>query len=1139
MEKSGINDGVSPNDSKGWGEILCNSGGLTKGVVEPIEANCRKEKPERKIFGSLEGARVEDDNSVAEEESGTIQAYQLVFPFSGNGSSLTNSLEVGIPEVTVLQRQGARGVVYWVNVSIGFASWSIPRSVGEFETLHVALHSVEGIDSLCVPQFPGVCFLESSSCVMDPSVVEQCREAMHVYLQAVCIRVEMWKCKELVEFLDVRTSMLTAVLRGGWCLGPKQHHYVNSSTFKGVQITRRLSGLTKETMDTELELTDESESTTDPYRTMPPHSHHRVESMANETEISVSPLGRQSIPTCFRAPIPFSAEIDMSDLDSISKRISNFHFSSQMATGEYGGLCDKSLPPVVSNDVETQLKGPLSISPTLGECGEIAIPGGKCMFLRCLRKGSSIFGDPYDPLFHSIHSTCSQGSLTATSNAADSQHQYYYTMSEDEVSGHGHEGLNCPPAVFDANTFPSAQPAGSIASPNNSMCGDARFLTLGGSDMEPEELKGMLNVSFMFDGLPLDLVPANVKPCSIDQRVTELLRVISPTPIALEFRESVTHFISKIVSHALGVWCFAVGGFALNAYLPDEDISLCAYLCQGQEPTWCFKVNELLCKESSARACNRENVHKEDNNKGHVSSQSAPIEISEARGGGGADSSSSSPKKTDHHIHQLSYVNFINSYPFQRISCAVDNKVAINITANCLDDFVVHVLYEDVNKLLGKNHLFKQSLLLIKAWWLYESRAYTGFKLVNPMNEATLFALVFAVVNVHHKVLHTPLQVMAMFFHVYGVLSWEGVVVGPAGPVPRDTYIPYTASTYPSSMLVSYDVITQYMNFLKGGIERSGHDNMQEKQQEQFAIGSSSGGDITNKNNGDSHMGATPVEQEPKWVGIMVVVHPLKPDMNIIGEWGKTPKASKVVQIMNMSANNLKQLFRRYKYEASSQDQGTQKQQHPPSTQLESTSIGRLDAFFGLTWERFGWGWRPDVWHQNEKLSTNSDLLTDDEISPWTIPSEVLHVDLDELHRRIEYCILLLHEEVTEGGVRSLIYNILQEKGAIPVGEVGKLLQDATSLPHLSKILKEKFGGLKRFLENNSNVFYISKDHPFNPCVYIRDHTTPNHSGVENKAGKTDVCFSRHGGGIEDGGVKSNSCSGGNKNTKWKQNQKK
>lgn len=50
----------------------------------------------------------------------------------------------------------------------------------------------------------------------------------------------------------------------------------------------------------------------------------------------------------------------------------------------------------------------------------------------------------------------------------------------------------------------------------------------------------------------------------------------------------------------------------------------------------------------------------------------------------------------------------------QRIKCVVDNQVAVDIGANQVGDIATVALLEETDQLLGKNHLFKRSLLLIK-----------------------------------------------------------------------------------------------------------------------------------------------------------------------------------------------------------------------------------------------------------------------------------------------------------------------------------------------------------------------------------------------------------------------------------------
>ncbi|CAN0301735.1 unnamed protein product, partial [Hapterophycus canaliculatus] len=137
--------------------------------------------------------------------------------------------------------------------------------------------------------------------------------------------------------------------------------------------------------------------------------------------------------------------------------------------------------------------------------------------------------------------------------------------------------------------------------------------------------------------------------------------------------------------------------------------------------------------------------------------------------------------------HRLSNVNFINMGRLQRIKCVVDNQVAVDIGANQVGDIATVALLEETDQLLGKNHLFKRSLLLIKSWWVYESRAYTGSNMLSRITEAALATMVLAVVNQHHARLHTPLQVMALFFQMHSHFDWSRYCWSIEGPRRLDT----------------------------------------------------------------------------------------------------------------------------------------------------------------------------------------------------------------------------------------------------------------------------------------------------------------------------------------------------------------
>ena len=90
-----------------------------------------------------------------------------------------------------------------------------------------------------------------------------------------------------------------------------------------------------------------------------------------------------------------------------------------------------------------------------------------------------------------------------------------------------------------------------------------------------------------------------------------------------------------------------------------------------------------------------------------------------------------------------------------------------------------------------------------------------------------------------------------------------------------------------------------------------------------------------------------------------------------------------------------------------------------------------------------------------------------------------------QLREQVEYALLLLRSEVTVPALLTLTQQILKDHWCLPVGEIGKLLQEATSNSGLSSTLKERFGGLKRFIEGYPDIFLVSTDHRFNPLVYL------------------------------------------------------
>ena len=110
-------------------------------------------------------------------------------------------------------------------------------------------------------------------------------------------------------------------------------------------------------------------------------------------------------------------------------------------------------------------------------------------------------------------------------------------------------------------------------------------------------------------------------------------------------------------------------------------------------------------------------------------------------------------------------------------------------------------------------------------------------------------------------------------------------------------------------------------------------------------------------------------------------------------------------------------------------------------------------------------------------------------ISSMIIKSHLLPqytIIYEKLWKSILYCNMMLECMLSESALLSLSSEILAIRGPLPVGEIGKLLTEATTITNLSQKLKEKYGGLKKYLERFQNIFVISNDHPFNPNVLLR-----------------------------------------------------
>jgi hypothetical protein len=102
------------------------------------------------------------------------------------------------------------------------------------------------------------------------------------------------------------------------------------------------------------------------------------------------------------------------------------------------------------------------------------------------------------------------------------------------------------------------------------------------------------------------------------------------------------------------------------------------------------------------------------------------------------------------------------------------------------------------------------------------------------------------------------------------------------------------------------------------------------------------------------------------------------------------------------------------------------------------------------------------------------------ETDPMIASDPVLNSDLDLMW-------IVLTGRLTIGGLFTILYRELRWTGHLSIAQLGKSLRTASGWTHLPDKVKDRVGGLKRFLTRFPTVFEVGVNHPFNPQVCLRD----------------------------------------------------
>ncbi|KAI5068993.1 hypothetical protein GOP47_0015294 [Adiantum capillus-veneris] len=214
-----------------------------------------------------------------------------------------------------------------------------------------------------------------------------------------------------------------------------------------------------------------------------------------------------------------------------------------------------------------------------------------------------------------------------------------------------------------------------------------------------------------------------------------LIQGIQPSRQSEGKRRAIIDYVERLIQRHFNCQVSTYGSVPLKTYLPDGDIDLSTF-------SWLPHSSEIWANE----LCHL--LKREEHNK--------------------------------HAKFCVKEVQIINA-EVQIVKCLVDN-VIVDISFNQLGGICTLCFLEEVDRFVGKDHLFKRSVILVKAWCYYESRILGAhYGLISTYALETLVLYIF---NIFHASIRGPFEVLCKFLQFFSQFDWKLYCVSLRGPIP-------------------------------------------------------------------------------------------------------------------------------------------------------------------------------------------------------------------------------------------------------------------------------------------------------------------------------------------------------------------
>ncbi|XP_073144911.1 uncharacterized protein [Henckelia pumila] len=237
--------------------------------------------------------------------------------------------------------------------------------------------------------------------------------------------------------------------------------------------------------------------------------------------------------------------------------------------------------------------------------------------------------------------------------------------------------------------------------------------------------------SSIFDSYQFDFGPE--RWAQAEQVARELIQKVQLTAASEERRRKITDYIQRFIRNRLGAEVFPYGSVPLKTYLPDGDIDLTAFGGANSEDKLADEIRVALEEEAKNKAA--EFVVKD------VQLIHAEVKV---------------------------------------VKCIVQD-IVVDISLNQIGGLSALCFLEQVDRFIGKDNLFKRSIILTKAWCYYESRILGGHH--GLISTYALEIMVLYIFHLFYSTLNGPLSVLHKFLDYFSKFDWETYCISLKGPV--------------------------------------------------------------------------------------------------------------------------------------------------------------------------------------------------------------------------------------------------------------------------------------------------------------------------------------------------------------------